>query len=75
LLDVLRPQAILVADSLYPAAARASHRLRERLEARGLPVFYTSERGALAVVLRGKDWRIVTATGLVLFASRQSPPH
>jgi ComEC/Rec2-related protein len=72
LLDVLRPQAILVADSLYPAAARASHRLRERLETRGLPVFYTSERGALTVVLRGKDWRIVTATGLVLVASHQS---
>ena len=46
--------------------------MRERLEARGLPVFYTSERGALTVVLRGKDWRIVTATGLVLVASRQS---
>ncbi len=75
LLDALRPQVILVADSLYPAAARASHRSRERLEARGLPVFYTSERGALTVILRGKDWRIESAAGLVLFASRQSQPQ
>jgi len=68
LLDVLRPQVILVADSLYPATKRASHRLRERLEARGLPVFYTSERGALTVELKERNWRIGTATGLVLLA-------
>jgi len=72
LLDVLRPRVILVADSRYPSTARASHRLRERLEERGVAVFYTSERGALTVELKPKDWRIETATGLVLFASRQS---
>src|SRR5262249_48894000 len=72
LLDVLQPQAILVADSLYPASARANNRLRERLDARGLPVFYTSDRGALTVILKGKNWRIETASGLVLAANGQS---
>jgi len=74
LLEVLQPQAILIADSPYPATARASHRLRERLESRGIPVFFTSERGALTVELKGSDWRIVTAARLVLFPRRQSPP-
>ena len=75
LLDVLQPQAILIADSPYPAPARASHRLRERLESRGIPVFFTSERGALTVELKGSDWRIETATRLVLFAKPQFPPN
>ena len=74
LLDVLQPKAILIADSLYPSTARASQRLRRRLEARGLPVFYASERGAITVELEGRDWRIRTATGLVLITGRQSPP-
>jgi beta-lactamase superfamily II metal-dependent hydrolase len=47
LLDRLQPKTILVCDADFPAAERASHRLRQRLARRGIQVFYGSDQGSL----------------------------
>ena len=70
LLEVTRPKVIIVTDSLYPATARAGSRLRERLGGQPARVFYTSETGALTVVLGGKSWRVENATGRILARGR-----
>jgi ComEC/Rec2-related protein len=55
-LDVIKPRLIIVTDSEYPAAQRASRRLRERLAARSVPVLYTRESGAITVSIAGGRW-------------------
>jgi beta-lactamase superfamily II metal-dependent hydrolase len=72
LLDAVHPRAIVITDSLYPATARATRKLREHLESRNLPVFYSSDLGAITVKLRGGEWEL-RSMERVLFSSRQSP--
>jgi len=64
LLDAIQPRLIIVADSESPATRRASHTLRKRLEKRGVAVLYTSELGAVKILLRGKRWEAETLDGV-----------
>lgn len=65
-LDALRPQLIVISDSEYPAAQRASRKLRERLDARGVPIIYTRDAGAVTVMLHESRWRVRAMNGLAL---------
>jgi len=62
LLDAIQPRMILITDSDYPAPQRASSKLRERLGARGVPVFYTRETGAITLRLRDGQSEVRTMT-------------
>ncbi|PYM15292.1 MAG: hypothetical protein DME18_04700 [Verrucomicrobia bacterium] len=63
LLDAVQPQVIIVSASEVPAQERASKELRERLERRGIPVFYTSDDGAVTITLRPKSWEVRSMRG------------
>lgn len=69
LLEAIQPKAIIVADSEFPATARARAALRERLEARGVPVLYTRHAGAVTLTIRPGGWRLRSPSGRV----RQNP--
>jgi len=56
LLEALQPQVIVIADSEYPSSQRASRKLRERLAAHRVPLFYTSETGAIILALSKGRW-------------------
>jgi beta-lactamase superfamily II metal-dependent hydrolase len=71
LLEATQPAVIIITDALYPATARASRRLRERLAEQSARVIYTSESGAVTLVMREGRWRIEDAAGRNLF---QGPP-
>jgi ComEC/Rec2-related protein len=58
LLDAIQSKVILVADSEFPATERAKPTLRERIEARGVPVFYGRNVGAMTVKIRPKGWKL-----------------
>jgi len=63
LLDAVKPQILIIADSEFPATKRASPRLCERLAARGIPVFYTRKTGAVTILVRPKEWELQSADG------------
>ena len=63
LLDAIQPRLIVIADSVYPATARASRKLRERLATRNIPVIFTSETGAVTIIFGEKSWAIQSASG------------
>jgi competence protein ComEC len=63
LLEAVRPQLIVVSASEVPAQERATKELRERLERRGVPVFYTSDDGAVTLTLRPNAWEARAMTG------------
>jgi competence protein ComEC len=71
LLDAIQPRLIVVADSDFPAAERASPRLRERLARRKVPVIYTRSAGAATIEWRGSDWEARTISGVRI--SSRSP--
>lgn len=64
LLASLGTRLLIVADALQPASARvkpeAAHRLRRRY---GIPVYFTSETGALDLRWADGEWRIEDAGG------------
>lgn len=62
LLEIVRPQLILIADNETPATRRTGAALRGRLEARGVPVLYTRE-GALLLGFKSGSWTISRADG------------
>jgi competence protein ComEC len=64
LLDAIQPRLIVVVDSEFPAAERASPKLRERLARRKVPVIYTRSTGAATIQWRGSDWELRTMSGL-----------
>jgi len=66
LLDAIRPQLIVVADAENPAPARAGRRLRERLEAGGIPVLFARETGAVTFLFRERSCVVQTANGAKL---------
>jgi beta-lactamase superfamily II metal-dependent hydrolase len=66
LLEAVQPRVIIVADSEFPASARASPRLRERLAQRNIPVLYTRSEGAVTLELRGGRWELRTMSGVRL---------
>jgi competence protein ComEC len=58
LLDAVRPSLIIVAGANFPATARPSKVLRERLAQRNVPVFYTSDSGAAVLAIRATGWTL-----------------
>jgi competence protein ComEC len=60
LLDQVQPRLIIVADTQYPASARLGPVARERLKARGTPVLFTSETGAVTLHLKSDTWTYKT---------------
>jgi beta-lactamase superfamily II metal-dependent hydrolase len=70
LLDAIQPGLIVITDSEYPATQRASPKLRERLETRGVPVLYTREAGAVTLRLRDRRWEARPMIG----ATQAKPP-
>jgi competence protein ComEC len=58
LLDAVEPQVIILSAGNYPAREQASRILRARLEQRGVPVFYTSDDGAVQLTVRPDGWEI-----------------
>jgi ComEC/Rec2-related protein len=48
-LDTVRPKVVVIGDSELPLSECAGFELRERLKARGVKVFYTSETGAVTL--------------------------
>ena len=63
LLDAIQPRLIVISDSVYPATARASRKLRERLATRNIPVIFTSETGAAIIIFGEKSWEVRSASG------------
>jgi beta-lactamase superfamily II metal-dependent hydrolase len=57
-LDVVQPELVIVCDSEYPAAERASETLRERLGKRNLRVAYTSDSGAVTLAFRKQAYTL-----------------
>ena len=58
ILDRLQPRLIIIADSEYPAAARATEQVRFRLARRKVPVLFTRDTGAVTIELRQGRWRV-----------------
>ena len=69
LLDAIRPRVIIITDSEFPATARASHGLRERLARRHIPVLYTRDCGAVTIEVRGPAWRVRGMRGMEINSS------
>jgi ComEC/Rec2-related protein len=63
LLDAVQPRVVIVSASEVPSQERATKDLRARLERRGIPVFYTSDDGAVTITLRPKTWEVRTMSG------------
>jgi competence protein ComEC len=70
LLDVVQPRVMVIADSDLPASERASPKLHERLERRGVPVIYTRSAGATTIEWRGKGWELRTRNGTKISSSQ-----
>ena len=61
LLEAIRPRMIIIADSEMPATARASERLKDRLNRRNVAVLYTRDAGAVTISFRANECEIKTA--------------
>ena len=64
LLDAIQPRLIIVADSDFPVAERASPRLYERLARRKVPVIYTRAAGATTIEWHRQVWQLRTMSGI-----------
>ena len=73
LLDAIQPRVIIVADSEFPAAERASPKLRERLARRKVPVIYTRSTGAATIEWRKGDWELRTMSGIRISSRNPAP--
>lgn len=63
LLDAVQPRVIIIADSELPATARASLKLKERLERRKVLILSTREVGAVSILFHPKGCEITTPAG------------
>jgi beta-lactamase superfamily II metal-dependent hydrolase len=73
LLDAIQPRMIIVADSEFPAAERASPKLRERLARRKVPVIYTRATGAATIEWRKGEWDLRTMSGIRISGRNPAP--
>ncbi len=64
LLDAIQPRVIIVADSEFPAAERASPKLRERLARRKVSVLYTRSTGTATIEWHKGEWAVRTMSGI-----------
>jgi len=60
LIAACKPKTIIITDAEFPAKARASPQLRERLAHCGVPVIYTREAGAVTIAIKDTAWKIRT---------------
>jgi competence protein ComEC len=65
LADAIQPRLIVIADSEFPAARRASRKLKDRLDQRGTPVLYTRESGAVKITADGAGWQVRAMDGQI----------
>jgi ComEC/Rec2-related protein len=72
LIAAIQPQAIVIADSEYPATRRASRALHARLEQTRIPVFYTRAVGAVKITGRPTGWSLETTSGQKLSGKANS---
>ena len=63
LLDAIRPQLVVIADSKVPAKERAAPPLRRRLAARALPVLYVSDVDAVTLTFHLNGWEARAMNG------------
>ena len=66
LLEAIQPRLIIVQDQEFPASAKVSRKLRERLAQRGVPVLYTTEVGTVTIRIRPDGCEVATMNGRVL---------
>jgi competence protein ComEC len=62
LLEALKPRAVIVTDSLYPASEHANRRLRQRLKSHDFNLWFTSDSGGVTILLKDAHWNIRPAT-------------
>jgi ComEC/Rec2-related protein len=63
LADAIHPQVIVIADSEFPVPRRASAKLKERLEQKGIPILYTRDSGAVKITVNNAGWMVQTMDG------------
>lgn len=63
LLAAIRPRAVVIADSEFPAARRASRALQARLSRAPAPVIYTRTAGAVKILANGAGWKLRAQDG------------
>ena len=63
LVDAIQPRVIVIADSEFPAARRASRALHERLQQKKIPVIYTRTSGAVKIMTDKSGWKAETMDG------------
>ena len=66
LIQTLRPRAIVVASAEFPAHARASRKLRDRLAHLKIPVIYTSDVGAVTLTVASQGWELSAINGDII---------
>lgn len=71
--DAVQPQAIVVADSEWPANRRADRHLKESLGIFSIPVVYTRTAGAVTVQANRTGWRIQTMDGQTFYGRQRLP--
>jgi competence protein ComEC len=64
LLDAINPRLIIVSDSEFPTAARASSKVRDRVARRKIPVIYLRTDGSTTIELRKSGWEVRTMSGM-----------
>ena len=70
LIDAIKPQVIIIADSELPVQRRANRALRERLERKNIPVIYTRDAGAVTISVRPGSWNVRTMDGQSLSSAK-----
>jgi competence protein ComEC len=63
LLDAANPRLLIIADSEFPATARAPAALRRRLKHSPCPVWYCRDTGVITIEIEKNGWRARTMDG------------
>ncbi len=63
LIDTVKPNVIVIADSEFPATRRASRVLHERLARLNIPVVFTRSSGAVKIMMDKRAWSLQTMDG------------
>jgi hypothetical protein len=65
---------IIVVDSEFPPAERASPKLRERLARRKVPVLYMRSTGTTTIEWHKSNWEVRTMSGIRIDARHPTLP-
>jgi len=74
LLERLQPSLIILGTSGYPATARGTTQLRERLVRHRIPLVCTSEAGSVSLCLSPGGWEARTVRGTIVKSSLKGRP-